>query len=69
MRTEPYTRDEHGEQYKMNLPPGMTCGDCVHMRRCAGIYGRIDSDEQCDWSPSNFQRREPPATEARDVCK
>ncbi len=39
----------------MDLPPGKTCGDCVHMDRCQKIYGHIPEDESCDWSPSMFR--------------
>lgn len=49
---EPYRRSlTHGE---MNLPPGQTCGDCVHIRRCAAIFGHQANDEVCDWAPSRF---------------
>ncbi len=39
----------------MDLPPGMTCADCVHCRRCCLMFGHIPTDEVCDWSPSRFQ--------------
>ena len=42
---------------EMNLPEGKTCGDCVHSRRCSLIFGRIPTDEVCDWSPSRFQAK------------
>lgn len=38
----------------MDLPPGMTCADCVHCRRCTMIFGHIPQDQVCDWSPSRF---------------
>ena len=42
----------------MNLPEGHTCVDCVHFKTpCATIYGRIASDESCDWFPSRFQAK------------
>ena len=48
---EPYLREEG---YEMNLPDGKTCGDCMYIRRCKGIFGRIEADEVCDWSPVRF---------------
>ncbi len=47
-------RRETPDEYKMNLPEGKTCGDCVHFRRCNGLYGHIAADEVCDWAPSRF---------------
>jgi len=41
---------------KMKLPAGVTCGDCMHIRRCKAIFGHVESDITCDWSPSRFQR-------------
>ena len=40
---------------KMNLPVGLTCGDCIHIRKCKAIYGHGETDTSCDWSPSKFQ--------------
>ncbi len=40
---------------QMNLPEGMTCGDCVHCNRCTMMFGHIPADEVCDWSPSRFR--------------
>lgn len=40
---------------KMKLPQGVTCGDCMNMRRCKLIYGHVESDTYCDWSPSVFR--------------
>jgi len=51
---EPMRRTEHDEE-GMNLPEGMTCGDCSHARRCMMIFGHIPTDEVCDWSPSRFR--------------
>ncbi|OLU23112.1 hypothetical protein BVH03_23075 [Pseudomonas sp. PA15(2017)] len=39
----------------MDLPEGMTCGDCRHARRCIAMFGHIAEDLSCDWSPSRFQ--------------
>jgi len=44
------------DQDKMRLPPGTTCGDCGHIYRCKAIFGHVESDTYCDWSPSRFQR-------------
>lgn len=45
----------------MDLPEDKTCGDCVHGRRCAAMFGHITADESCDWSSSRFP---PAATDA-----
>lgn len=45
---------------KMRLPTGVTCGDCVHIRRCKMIYGHVETDTYCDWSPSRLQVRRTP---------
>lgn len=37
---------------KMRLPPGLTCGDCKHIRRCKAMFGHTEADTYCDWSPS-----------------
>lgn len=37
---------------KMNLPKGKTCGDCQHIYRCKAIFGHVETDTYCDWSPS-----------------
>lgn len=47
---------------KMRLPAGKACGDCVHIRRCKAIFGHVESDTYCDWSPSRFH---PAATGAQ----
>ena len=39
---------------KMQLPKGVTCGDCVHARRCTLMFGHTETDTYCDWSPSRF---------------
>lgn len=51
---EPMRRAEIDAE-NMNLPVGMTCGDCVHSRRCTMIFGHIPEDEVCDWAPSRFR--------------
>jgi len=52
---KPYLRSEHSAEHGMNLPDGKTCGDCLHLRRCQSIYGRVPFDEVCDWAPSRFK--------------
>lgn len=42
---------------KMNLPVGRTCGDCVHIPRCKAMFGHVEADISCDWSPSRFKER------------
>lgn len=39
---------------KMKLQPGVTCGDCFHIYRCKSIFGHVETDTYCDWSPSRF---------------
>lgn len=39
---------------KMRLPPGTTCGDCRHIGRCKAMFGHVETDTYCDWSPSRF---------------
>jgi hypothetical protein len=41
----------------MNLPPGKTCDDCVHIPRCQAMFGHIPEDLRCDWFPIRFQER------------
>lgn len=54
---------------KMTLPKGVTCGDCVHIRRCKGMFGHTETDTYCDWSPSRFRApsapQRPPARAAQ----
>lgn len=42
----------------MNLPDGKTCGDCVHIERCEGIFGHTETDTVCDWFPRKFRQRD-----------
>lgn len=41
---------------KMRLPAGKTCGDCVHIYRCKAMFGHVETDTSCDWSPSRFRQ-------------
>jgi len=45
---------------KMQLPVGTTCGDCAHIYRCKAIFGHVETDTYCDWSPSRFHRSAAP---------
>ena len=38
----------------MELPEGMTCGHCIHIRRCMLIFGHKPEDTACDWFPRKF---------------
>lgn len=40
----------------MNLPDGVTCGDCIHIKRCSAIFGHEPEDRYCDWFPRRFQQ-------------
>ena len=53
-KRDPHKRTNNG----MDLPPGKTCGDCVHCRRCMLMFGHIPEDESCDWYPVRFQEKE-----------
>ena len=48
-------RSKDKDHIAMELPPGKTCADCAHCRRCCAIFGQIPQDEVCDWSPSRFR--------------
>jgi hypothetical protein len=59
---EPIVRDAYrrtvtSDKDGMSLPPGKTCGDCVHINRCTWLIDRIPADEVCDWSPIRFAPR------------
>ena len=40
---------------KMRLPAGATCGQCIHIARCTALFGHVESDTHCDWSPSRYK--------------
>lgn len=44
---------------KMRLPAGITCGDCRHIGRCKAMFGHVETDTYCDWSPSRFEAPRP----------
>lgn len=56
--TTPTVNYDPTDPDKMRFPSATTCGDCVHIRRCKAIFGHVESDTYCDWSPSRFQRSE-----------
>ena len=39
----------------MALPPGKTCGDCVHFKRCEWLIQCKREYTRCDWAPSRFR--------------
>lgn len=43
----------------MQLPPGKTCADCYHLKRCTWLISVVASNTHCDWSPSRFVLAEP----------
>lgn len=53
---EPYLRRPL-DKYAANLPEGKSCGDCIHIRRCALLFGHVKQDEICDWLPTRFVER------------
>lgn len=42
---------------EMKLPPGKTCGDCVHCKRCCAMFGHTPTDTYCDFWPSRYRER------------
>lgn len=46
---------EPDHEAEMKLPPGNTCGDCVHIRKCLAMFGHIPSDTYCDFWPSRYR--------------
>lgn len=41
------------------LPAGKTCGSCVHLKRCEGLFGCLEKSERCDWNPSRYAEATP----------
>lgn len=50
---------------KMRLPKGVACGNCAHIRRCKAIFGHVETDTYCDWSPSRFHAAKPATQEGQ----
>jgi hypothetical protein len=46
---------DQADEDKMNLPPGVKCGDCAHIYRCKAIFGHVETDTRCDWAPSRYR--------------
>lgn len=38
----------------MELPEGVTCGDCRHVVRCTRIFGVKAENRSCDFFPRRF---------------
>jgi len=51
---KPYLPSKHSTEFGMNLPEGMSCGDCWNFEKCSKLCGQITEDRICDWSPSRF---------------
>lgn len=50
----------HGCRHQcMELPEGMTCGQCVHVYRCSSIFGCNPESTVCDFYPIRFQYHSP----------
>jgi hypothetical protein len=41
----------------MNLPEGLTCADCVHVRMCTRIFGAKKTDTSCQFFPRGFREK------------
>lgn len=62
-------RTARGNEPKMVLPEGKTCGDCVHFPRCKAIFGHVAADEVCDFFPSRFQAMPDPFDHYREYMR
>lgn len=49
--------DREAAENEMLLPPGKTCDDCLHSRRCFSLGFAKSLQENCDFSPSRFVAR------------
>lgn len=45
--------DYHAE---MRLPPGVSCADCKHVKRCSGFGFTSPVRTSCDFWPNRFVR-------------
>lgn len=41
----------------MSLQASVACGDCVHFAVCKAIFGHVETDTSCEWSPSRFHAK------------
>lgn len=49
----------HGcRRQSMDLPEGCTCALCIHINRCAAIFGVKPENTQCDFEPVRFKLRD-----------
>lgn len=49
------TTTEPDYDAEMKLPPGMTCSDCAHIKRCLA-FGFTSADATlCDFHPSRYR--------------
>lgn len=39
----------------MDIPEGMTCADCVYVKRCTSIFGAKPENTKCDFEPIRFK--------------
>lgn len=46
--------DVSDEDKAMQLPPGKTCADCVHVQRCVVFGFSWPSRTRCDFYPSRY---------------
>ena len=52
----------HGCRHQcMALPEGCTCAVCVHINRCAAMFGAKPENTHCDFLPVRFKLRDDPA--------
>ena len=49
----------------MRLPAGKTCGDCSSYNRCNKLFGCFVTNVSCDFAPSRFVEKKPPAADAK----
>jgi hypothetical protein len=38
----------------LDLPPGKSCSDCIHFRRCSQLISTAPDRTSCDWFPVRF---------------
>lgn len=49
------TRDWQA-QYDMLLDDGVTCADCMHVKRCVSMFGQMAGHDYCQFYPNRFAR-------------